>query len=90
MAIAKISLHCIFNLIITNRPNLFQECINPTFIILIITNRTKFFQECKVIETRLSNFYKMSLTIMKVSYKKQKPKVIQYMKIFPIKMPCMN
>ena len=47
---------------------------------LIITSRPKSFQEPEVIETGLSHFHKMSLTVMKVFYNKQKPKTIQYRK----------
>ena len=57
---------------------------------MIITSRPEFFQEYDVIEnwvtilsdieTRLSDFHKMSLTVMKVFYNKQKLKVIQYRK----------
>ena len=53
---------------------------NPTCIDSIITNRPKSFQESEVIETGLSDFHKMSLTVMKVFYNKQKPKIIQYRK----------
>ena len=58
----------------------FKNPINPTCIDLIITNRPKSFQKSEVIETGLSDFHKMSLTVMKVFYKKQKPKIIQYRK----------
>ena len=54
--------------------------INPTYVDLIITNRPKSFQESEIIETGLSDFHKMSLTVMKVFYNKQKPKIIQYRK----------
>ena len=54
--------------------------INPTCIDLIITNRPQPFQEPKVIETGLSDFHKMSSTVMKVFYNKQKQKIIQYRK----------
>ena len=54
--------------------------IYPTCIDLIVTNIPKSFQEPKVTETELSNFHKMSLTVMKVFYNKQKPKIIQYRK----------
>ena len=56
----------------------FKNPINPPCIDLIITNRPKSFQESEVIETGLSVFHKMSLTVMKVFYNKQKPKIIQY------------
>ena len=58
----------------------FKNPINPTYIDLIITNRPKSFQEPEVVKTGLSDFCKMSLTVMKVFYNKQKPKVIQYRK----------
>ena len=58
----------------------FKNSINPTCIGLIITNRPKSFQESEVIKTGLSDFHKMSSTVMKVSYSKQKPKIIQYRK----------
>ena len=60
--------------------NCFKNPINPTCIDLIITNRPISFQESEVIETGLSDFHKMSLTVMKVFYNKQKPKIIQYRK----------
>ena len=58
----------------------FKNPINPTCIDLIITNRPKPFQESEVIETGLSDFHQMSLTVMKVLYNKQKPKITQYRK----------
>ena len=55
----------------------FKNSINPTCINSIITNRPKSFQESEVIETGLSDFHKMSLTVMKVFYNKQKRKIIR-------------
>ena len=46
----------------------FKNPINPTCIDLITTNRPKSFKESEVIETGLSDFHKMSLTVMKVFY----------------------
>ena len=56
----------------------FKNPINPTCIDLIITNRQKSFQEFKIIENELSHFHKMSLTVIKIFYNKQKPKFIRY------------
>ena len=42
----------------------------PSCIDLIITNRPKSFQNSVTVETGLSDFYKMTLTVMKVFYKK--------------------
>ena len=55
----------------------FKNPIIRTCVDLIITNRPNSFQESKVIETGLTDFHKMTLTVMKVFYNKQKPKVIQ-------------
>ena len=65
---------------IVKDPTCFENPINPTFIDLIITNRPKSFQESEVIKTGLSGFHKMSLTVRKMFYNKQKPKIIQYRK----------
>ena len=58
----------------------FKNPINLTCTDLIITNIPKSFQEPEVIETGLSDFHKMSLTVLEVFHNKQKPKVIQYRK----------
>ena len=51
---------------------------DPSCIELFITNRRKSFQNSTVIETGLSDFHKMSLTVMKVFYKKQRRKIVRY------------
>ena len=50
----------------------FKSPIIPTCIDLMITNRPKSFQESEVIETGLSDFPKMSLTVMNVFYSNRK------------------
>ena len=50
----------------------------PSCIDLIITNRPKSFQNSMVIETCLSDFHKMYITVMKMYYSKQKPTIIHY------------
>ena len=47
---------------------------------MIITNRPKSFQNSMVIETGLSDFHKMCITVMKKYYSKQKPFIIHYRK----------
>ena len=56
----------------------FKNPHKPSCIDLFITNRPKSCQNAMVIETGLSDFHKMSLTVMKVFYKKQRPKIISY------------
>ena len=52
----------------------------PTCIDLITTNRPKCFRDSVVIETGLSDFHKMSATVMKMHYTKQKPSIVRYRK----------
>ena len=51
---------------------------SPSCIDLIITNRPKSFQNSVVIETCLSDFHKMSLTVSKIFYKNQRPNIVRY------------
>ena len=46
----------------TKNPN------KPSFIVLIITNRSTSFQNSMVIETGLSDFHKMCITVIKMYY----------------------
>ena len=48
----------------------FKSLANPSCIDLFITNRPACFQGSMTIETGLSDFHKMSLSVMKVFYKK--------------------
>ena len=59
----------------------FKNPNNPNRIDLIISNRSKSFQNYMVIETGLSDFPKMSITVMKMYYSKQKPTIIHYRKL---------
>ena len=56
----------------------FKNPHNPLCDDLFITNRPISFQNSMVIETGLSDFHKMSLTVMKIFYKKQGPKIVRY------------
>ena len=58
----------------------FKNPTKPTCIDLIITNKPKCFQDSVVIETGLSEFQKMSPTVMKMYYTKQKPSIVHYRK----------
>ena len=56
----------------------FKNPHNPLHIDLFIKNRPKSFQNSTMIETGLSDFHKLSLTVMKIFYKKQLPKIAIY------------
>ena len=49
---------------------------NPSRIDLILTNNPNSFQNSGVIETGLSDFHKMTVTVMKTSFEKLKPNII--------------
>ena len=59
-------------------PTCFRSLKNPTCIDLILTNRPKRFQNSNVFETGLSDFHKLTVTVLKAFFQKQKPKVIKY------------
>ena len=59
-------------------PTCYKSLDNPTCIDLILTNRPRSFQKSTAIETGLSDFHKMAITILKTSFKKAPPRVILY------------
>ena len=58
----------------------FKNPENPSCINLILTNCSRSFQNTGVFETGLSNFHKLTFTVLKQCYPKQKPKVVFYRK----------
>ena len=70
---------CIYNLKnLINKPTCFKNPQHPTSIDIILTNKPRSFQNSTVIETGLSDFHRLTATVMKVNFKKQAPKVIHY------------
>ena len=51
---------------------------NPRCIYLILTNRYRSFQNTTTVETGLSDFHKMVLTVLKTTYQKAGPTVMNY------------
>ena len=49
---------------------------NPSCVDLILTNRPRSFQNSCTFETGLSDFHKMTLTVLKSSFAKQKPRIL--------------
>ena len=47
---------------------------------MIMTNRCKSFQNSSTFETELSDFHKITLAVLKVLFKKEKRKVLNYRK----------
>ena len=56
----------------------FKNPDNPSCIDLFITNSPKSFQNTTAISTGLSDFHKMTITVLKTSFTKAKPKEIFY------------
>ena len=59
-------------------PTCFKNSTNPTAIDLILTNSRNSFCNSCCIETGLSDFHKMTITVLKTHFQKQKPKVKSY------------
>ena len=56
----------------------FKSLDNPSCIDLILTNKPRSFQNSGVIETGLSDFHKLTITVLKTSFRKKPPKIISY------------
>ena len=63
---------------IIHTPTCFKNVNNPSLIDLILTNRYRSFQSTTVAETGLSDFHKMTVTVLKTFFKKAPPKIITY------------
>ena len=61
-----------------NKATCYKNPNNPSCIDLLWTNFPKYFQNSSVIETGLSDFHKMVVTLMKTNFKKLEPKIINY------------
>ena len=61
-----------------NVPTCHKNPPNPSCIDLILKNSPLSFQSSSVIETGLSDFHKMIVTVMKTTFQKLDPKIIYY------------
>ena len=53
-----------------NQPTCFKNPQYPSCIDLILTNKSTSFQNTSVLETGLSDFHKLTVTVMKMSFSK--------------------
>ena len=60
---------------LVKEPTCFKNTNNPTCIDLILTNKPSYFQTTTVIETGISDFHKLTVTVLKSSFRKQEPKI---------------
>ena len=63
-----------------NRPTCWKNPSKPSCIDLILTNYPKYFHSSNVIETWLTVCHKMLVTLMKITFRKLKPKIICFRK----------
>ena len=59
-------------------PTSYKNPEKPSCIDLLLTNRPKSFQNSSVVETGLSDFHKMTVTVMKTTFEKLKPRVCYF------------
>ena len=58
------------------QPTCYKNPDNPTCVDQLLTNAPLSFQSTCVLETRLSDFHLMTLTVMRKSFKKLQPRII--------------
>ena len=63
---------------LVKEPTCFKNLSNPSCIDLFITNSYRSFQNTTTVATGLSDFHKMTVTVLKTTFPKAKPKVITY------------
>ena len=63
---------------LVKEPTCFKNVDNPSCIDLFITNSYRSFQKTTTVTTGLSDFHKMTLTVMKTTFPKTTPRVISY------------
>ena len=63
---------------LVKEPTCFKNPLNPSSIDLFITNSYGSFQKTTTVSTGLSDFHKMIVTVLKTTYPKAQPKVVDY------------
>jgi exonuclease III len=63
---------------LVKQPTCYKNVDNPSCIDLFLTNSSLSFQHTTTVETGLSDFHKMAVTVMKTTFPKAQPKIIYY------------
>ena len=63
---------------LVNSPTCYKNPVNPSRIDLILTNKPNSFLNTQVVETGLSDFHKMTITITRSHFPKMKPNFVTY------------
>ena len=70
---------CLYNLkSLVTKPTCFKNPDHPSCIDLILTNKSRSFQNTSIIETGLSDFHRLTVSVMKINFQKQAPKILYY------------
>ena len=64
---------------IVNKPTCFKNPKNSSCIDLMLTNKKERFLKTKTVETWLSDFHKMVVSVFKIIFKKPKPNIVTYL-----------
>ena len=59
-------------------PTCYKNPNKPSCIDLMLTNKPRSFKHSCVIETGLSDFHRMTITVMKATFEKLQPRVVNY------------
>ena len=62
---------------LVKEPTCYKSRNNPSCIDLFLTNRPRLFQCTTTLETGISDFHELVVTVLKI-YQKQRPKIIYY------------
>ena len=73
-----ISVNCLTLKILSKTLHVKKNPENPSCIDLILINRLNSFQDTRVIATGLSDFHKLTATVLKTFFKKKPPRIISY------------
>ena len=63
---------------LNKEPTCLKKFNNPSCIDLYLTNSSKSFEKCFTLETGMSDFHKLIITILKVKPDKLPPRIIKY------------
>ena len=63
---------------LVKEPTCFKNVDNPSCIDVFLTNTPHSFQHTTTVETGLSDFHKMAISVLKTTYPKAQPKIIYY------------
>ena len=59
-------------------PTCFKSPLNPSCIDVILTNKIRSFQNSETVETGLSDYHKLTITVLKSFFRKLDPVIVNY------------